>query len=509
MEPQTAPSLDDIKAFLNTPQQGPSVDQIKDFLNSKPQPSTMEDMARGAASGLVHGLPTAIDVPAAVLATGVEKLTGSQGTMGQLFQQNLSNGLNAGVSKITGPEYQPLGEAGTLAKGAGAAVGALPLGGAGALAEGVVPAVGRAVASGVGGTAGGQIGQKFGGTPGAIIGGLAGAVAGSYSPEIVASTPAQAVVSKVGQVGEDFNQGIQNIKSGVWARGGEELNQAVTAMKAQSSDLYKQSKDAGAVLNDTAVNGIVKSVGDAVNETGKLHPRLHDDTISVLSDLEAAAKDGNLSLEELDQNRRLLQGVVNKNRLSNPEDAFKATTAINALDDAVDKLGPSDVQSGDTSAIDALGQARFQWAQAKKFENLADVAKKADGDPNRIKALLQGFVNNKKNLRGYTGDEKAALTDAATNGTGEKIFKMLGKFGLDLGSSRTAGVTAIPALIEGGALLHGGTGEGMAAVPAIAAATGARQLQKYLARGKLENALKTIQNTSQAPNPRDIIRRTP
>lgn len=54
MEPQAAPSLDDIKTFLNTPQAGPSLDQIKEFLNSKPQPE--EGTLQRFGKGLIEGV---------------------------------------------------------------------------------------------------------------------------------------------------------------------------------------------------------------------------------------------------------------------------------------------------------------------------------------------------------------------------------------------------------------------------------------------------------------------
>lgn len=166
---------------------GMSDDDIKNFLGvppSPPQVGTTEDVGRSLASGIAHGLPTAIDVPAAALATGIEKLTGSKGTMAELFSKNLSNGLNAGLTKhVTGPEYQPQTEAGTLAKGAGSVISTLPLGGVGAIEEGVPMALARAASAGIGGTGasqvGGQIGKQVGGDTGEAIGSVIGNVAGS------------------------------------------------------------------------------------------------------------------------------------------------------------------------------------------------------------------------------------------------------------------------------------------------------------------------------------------
>lgn len=210
-------------------------------LDGQAQVGALEDVARSGASGIVHGLPTAIDVPAAALATGIEKLTGSKGTMADLFRQNLGNGINAGISKhVTGPEYQPQTEAGILAKGAGAAVGSLPLGGAGALEQGVPMALARSVSAGVGGTAlgqaGGSIGEQIGGDTGRKVGQIAGNVVGGVlgakfpgAPGAIAKATAPiASAIKTATVGRNADQILQDIiqKSG---KTPEELKSALEA----------------------------------------------------------------------------------------------------------------------------------------------------------------------------------------------------------------------------------------------------------------------------------------
>jgi hypothetical protein len=162
-----------------------------------PEPSMGEDVVKSAASGVVRGLPTLIDAPAAALAAGAQKLTGDKGSFGQLFSQNMQNGLNANVvTPIAGQEYQPKTYAGKLAKASGMAVSTLPLGGEGAM---LAPAtIGRTAALGAGSQLGGDIGQVVAGTPGQIAGTLIGGGIGFKAPG-AAMQGAKKTAEKVGE----------------------------------------------------------------------------------------------------------------------------------------------------------------------------------------------------------------------------------------------------------------------------------------------------------------------
>lgn len=284
---------------------------------------------------------------------------------------------------------------------------------------------------------------------------------------------------------------------GARARDAEELAAAATDMKQAASPFYKASKGTGeflpgeasatgATIKDESAIKIAGDVDKAVASSGLNNARLHGDTLSVLEDLKTAASGGNMTVEGLDQYRQLFRDVIDKNtdaiRGLNP-DAFKAQMAIKSLDKAIDSLALKDLSAGDLSAVQSLQQGRAQYAQYARFSNVANVIKQAGGDPNKLKAGLQRFVNKDSNLRGFSEQEKTALREAAANTTTEKLLKMFGKFGIDLGTSLTPGNTALPALTG----FVGGS-------PLVAAGTVARQAQKYLARGKAEKALQLIQH---------------
>lgn len=285
-----------------------------------------------------------------------------------------------------------------------------------------------------------------------------------------------------------------NLVKGATARTGDELERAAEAIKGNSSALYAKSRDLGAVLNADAA---AKGIASIEQSLGRISPRRQGDTLSVLNDMKEAASKGNLSLEDLDDFRQDFRDVHNDHTDftgHTKSDGYKASQAINGLDDWVNELGPEHLASGDPAAIDALNSGRQQWAQYRKFDSIANVVKQADGDPNKLKAGLTRFLNKTNNTRGFSDDEISALQTAARNSTGEKLLKSVGKFGIDLGSSLSPGNTALPAL-TGFTGLGMGTGHG---IPMVAAGTMARQAQKYLARGKAENLLSTIEGNAQS-----------
>lgn len=347
----------------------------------------------------------------------------------------------------------------------------------------------RALASGAAGAASGAAygfgtGEGKGRLQSAGQGAMAGGILGAAFP--IAPAASSAIV-------KSGTQAAKTIGTGVKARTPEMLDQAAQSMRAAGSSKYQESKNLGAVLSPQAGMGVVRKINYALSSTGINNARLHGDTLGILQDFTEAARNKPLSLEELDQHRQLFQQVVNKNTdvagKMNP-DALKASRAIDAIDRTVENIGQKDLIKGTPEAVAALQEGRSEWAKARSFERVSDIIRKAGGDPNRLKSKLQQFVNNPKNLRGFRPEEQKALKNAASMSTAEKLLKMFGKFGLDLGTSQTLGNTFLPLVggLTGNAL--GGVGTG-GLVPI--AGTMARQGQKYLARGKAEQALRLIE----------------
>lgn len=278
--------------------------------------------------------------------------------------------------------------------------------------------------------------------------------------------------------------GLVNAGKGMVARNADKLESAGQAMFKNAGDVYERMKEVGAVLNPMAASKVSSEVENAVNKL-EFIPELNPKTMAIINRIKEVASTGKIGLNELDQYRRLL------GRIGPTEDGVSAGAARKAIDKVVNDLTGKDMLNGSTKAIDLLNKGRSQYSQASKFDDVADILRRADGDPNRIKSGLTRFLNDPDNYSGWSEDEIQALKEAAKSTTGEKLLKMGGKFGIDLGTSLTPGNTVAPLI---GALA--GTSEGGmltgAAVPI--AGTALRQTQKFIARGKGENLLKTIEN---------------
>jgi len=296
---------------------------------------------------------------------------------------------------------------------------------------------------------------------------------------MVGKAAGKVAIAPVKATAKNISTGIQ----GAVARDIPELEAASQAIRETSKQAYTKMRDIGAVINRNRGVSIANNIEASISKT-PLNRRLHGDTLSVLKDFKGRAAKGNMGLEELDQYRQLFSDVVRKNTDvagAVNADGMLASKAIRGIDDSVEKLGRIDIKGGSTEAIDALNAGRKAYAKARKFEQVSDILRKADGDPNKIKAGLARLANNPKKLRGFSPVEINAIKEASRQTATEGLLKSLGKFGFDLGTATTFGNTALPVL--GGVL---GT-------PALTAAgTAARVGQKYLARGKAEQLLKTI-----------------
>jgi hypothetical protein len=290
------------------------------------------------------------------------------------------------------------------------------------------------------------------------------------------AVPAKVTGKVVKRASSPITKNISSVAEGVLARSPEELQAASDLGKTTAGGIYNQMRAQGAVLNASTSNGLLSTITASIAKN-KFIPNLNPKTTSIIDDLteNIRANKGEIGLDELDQYRRLL------NRVGGSEDGVSAIAAKQAIDGIVENLQAHNLTNGNSSAVSLLKRGRSEYAKASRFDEVANLLIKADGDPNKIKTGLTRFVSNKENLKGFNLSEIAALKDAARNNVSEKLLKMFGKFGIDLGTSMTPGNTIGP--LVGGYL----------ASPALPlAGTVARQGQKYIARGKAEKALKII-----------------
>jgi len=330
----------------------------------------------------------------------------------------------------------------------------------------------------------------------AASGALYGAGAGVDGEKTDSSQRGFVLGTAAGPAGVVLGNGVQsavkgggNIARGITARGADALDNAVSGLKTKSNKAYQAMADNGATLNIRAKAQLINNIEKTLQGDGLLNKGLHGKTMSVVSDLKDRVKQGDLTLEEVDQWRQLLGQVASNMTPDNLQDARKASILIDALDNTVENLGQKDLSKGTTQAIEALNLGRTEYRRMAKFRTVSEIIKKSDGDANYLKRELKKLLDNPKKSRGFSQDELDSLKEAATLSLPEGLAKMAGKFGFDLGNSRIgSGVGAAVGSVGAGSAFGG---VGAVAAPVIG--TAARYGQKFTARGKAEKLLQTIE----------------
>lgn len=287
--------------------------------------------------------------------------------------------------------------------------------------------------------------------------------------------------------------GTLNAITGITSKGTDALEKMGGQLYKDASDSYTKMRNIGATFNQDASGELLSKIDEALKKV-RFIPDLNPQTTAIVNDMKDALSNGKqISLDELDQWRRLL------GRVGGSEDGLSAGNVKQAIDTFVKGANETHLSSGTTEAIDALNAGRQGFQKASKFDDVLDVIKKAGGDPNKIKAGMAKFLNNEDNTTGWTDAEKKALKIAASNTMGEKALKTVGKFGFDLGSTTGGGSgnTALPVLgAMGGSsygYAHGGAPMGAemgALIPAVG--TLSRAAQTMIARGKAQNLINAI-----------------
>lgn len=469
-----------------------SDDELQSMLPPEPQamPSAaktaLDQALQGATFGFSDELTSALAAAPVSIVTGMSVpeayRAGQELSKQQLTQQQEQRPILSGAANIAGGIGT--GAAGMATKG-GAAI-------ASGLSRGLIPQArglaGRAAnlfsKATIGGITGAASGALYGAGTGegnrmesARQGAIFGAGVGAALP--VASAGLGAAAAPVKQAFKGFRSRDVNA-----------LEEAAGKIKSRSTKAYSKMKEIGAEFKPETSQNIISSISESLKNDGPLNAGLHGKTISVVSDLEDAALSGNFDIEKLDQWRQLLGQIAGNKTPDNLQDARKASIVMDAIDNVVNNLKSKDLSSGSEEAIKALNAARSEYSRQAKFNTVADIVKKADGDANYMKREFKKLLDNPKKRRGFTKDELDLLKKASSLSTAEAIGKTIGRFGFDVGNSRIGtGVGGAVGSAVGYAIGGGGTA---AAVPIIG--TAGRMMQKGIARAKAEDLLNLIEN---------------
>lgn len=295
---------------------------------------------------------------------------------------------------------------------------------------------------------------------------------------------------------ESMAAGGKTLAEGYKARSPEELQKISQGLGDESGQHYAQMRASGVRIIPEKSKQIAVDLRKELMSSGKLNEHLHGGTLKILNDMQKDSSKG-FDVEDLDQYRRRFSEIITKSRLTgNQEDAFKAGEAIDAIDEQFSNLKRGDAPKEAVDAINSLKKGQEIWAKKKKFEAVSDIVQRSNGDPNRMKALFEQLLNNKKKMRGFTKDERALIKAASENTTAEGLMKMVGKLGITIGSGRAAATGNVLPALE---MMWGMMGHGIGGGTAVTLGTAAKYGQKLAAQAKAEKVLKAIEAGQDIP----------
>lgn len=471
---------------------------------AKKEPNVFADVGKSALQGLREGVSLPYDLASMATTAVANKVLGVE----KDFQTPAPTVTDA--MKNAGLNYEPQTTAGEYARTATSFAPFGMIGKAPVAAKVIRQVLAPAIASETAGqmTKGSEY-EPLARMAGGIVGGVAASkpatdamMKAAIPVGDAATSAAMATGRAIGGAAKSVGDDVAAAGLGASARKVDALDDAMNAMYAKSNSAYQSMKANNAYLNERAAGDISRSVVNALKDAGKINKNLHVDTLSVLKDFAADVSSGPISIEEIDQYRRLFSAVAKQGHLR-PEDAMRSTKIIHALDDFVAGIKPQDLSNGTPKAVEALTAGRAGYAQASKFEQIVDVLKKADGSPVKLKKLLYDLSNNDRKLKGFTASEVNAIMDAAKYSGTENVLKLLGKFGIEIGGHGQGNVV-MPTMLGAGLGATLGSPVGIATV---AGGTLARAGQKAIARGKAEKILQAIEGRApkgKAPNAEDL-----
>lgn len=179
------------------------------------------------------------------------------------------------------------------------------------------------------------------------------------------------------------------------------------ATKAQSQAAFRAAREKGVVLNSEATMPLI----DEVAKVQTLHKRFTPDANALVDDILSDLGQGKVPLDALEDLHRSAGMAVNKNRMSNPQDAAAAGEIGRKIDEYLMNLPDEAIASasGDANeAVAAFREGRALWKSYRNSERLQEIVDNAALADNPALAIKRGFrsiLTNKNKRATYSQAE--------------------------------------------------------------------------------------------------------
>ena len=335
------------------------------------------------------------------------------------------------------------------------------------LAQGSVLAdVGYGAASG----AGSELGRDVGGDTGALIGGLAAPLAiagGAVGAKTLADKVQQASLKKAAVP-------------------------SVDELKIAAREVYKEIDNLGAVVDSNRVTGLARDLNTTIRSEG-FNKRIHPKVAAALDEFESVIGT-NQPISNLDTLRKVARSAASS---IEPDEARLGSIMVGKVDDFLDNLDQSALVGGNADEVGRkFKDARQLWQRARKGDDIEYAFERAknqaSGFENGLRVQFRSILNNKKKMRGYTQEEKAAIEQVVRGGGLENTAKAIGKFGFSEGQATSMLMGSLG--VAGGAAIGGGAGA--VAVPLVGQVS--KNLAQKLTRNNAEMVSQIVRQGKDA-----------
>lgn len=351
-------------------------------------------------------------------------------------------------------------------------------------ANAVLPNIGRQLAQGnvladVGygassGT-GSELGREVGGDTGALIGGLAAPLAiagGTVGTKVLADKAQQSALKKAAAP-------------------------SIDELKTAAREVYKEIDNLGATVNSSRVTGLTRDLSTTIRSEG-FNKRIHPKVAAALDEFEKITGT-NQPISNLDTLRKVARSAASS---IEPDEARLGSIMVGKVDDFLDNLDQSALVGGNADEVGRkFKDARQLWQRARKGDDIEYAFERAknqaSGFENGLRVQFRSILNNKKKMRGYTQEEKAAIEQVVRGGGLENTAKAIGKFGFSEGQATSMLLSSLGATAGYAA---GGAAGGVA-VPLIG------QVSKNLAQKLTRNNAEMVSQIVRQGKDSDSIAR--
>lgn len=281
------------------------------------------------------------------------------------------------------------------------------------------------------------------------------------------------------KAGKSVSNTAKTIAKGIKPLDADDLK--ATAREIKGGYGKKIATIKGSSLSPDASKELASSIKKSLSELD-LDPDLHPQTLKVLSRIENEVRGGTITVKQADTYRKLFSDAARKDINSIGEigaDGNAALAGKRTIDDFLDNLEGTGFSQ--PNVAETLRSARSDYSAGKKYERIARLVQKGDGDIAKIQNTIKTFVRNDKNLQGFNLAEKSALKKFANGGPLEGVLGLFSKAGIDPNNLRST-----MNIVRGGASLIPGV------APVVAGGTAAKVALDTIKRGQLQNILEQI-----------------